>query len=154
MTGTESDTNNNCVVLRAVVGSVSILLTGDAGPELQQELRVDGAPLHADMLKVPHHGSKHQDPGFVAAVAPEVAVVSVGVDNDYGHPNPGLLSRISAAGIRVLRTDRDGDVAVVDTGPGLAVARRGPPPGRQPPADRALPPATTRRAGRSSHRRR
>lgn len=154
MTGTESDTNNNCVVLRAVVGSVSILLTGDAGPELQQELRVDGAPLHADVLKVPHHGSKHQDPGFVGAVAPEVAVVSVGVDNDYGHPNPGLLSRISAAGIRVLRTDRDGDVAVVDTGHGLAVARRGPPPGRQPPADRALPPAVTRRAGRSSRRRR
>jgi competence protein ComEC len=64
------------------------------------------------------------------------------------------LSRISAAGIRVLRTDRDGDVAVVDTGHGLAVARRGPPPGRQPPADRALPPAVTRRAGRSSRRRR
>jgi competence protein ComEC len=155
MTGTESDTNNNCVVLRAVVGSVSILLTGDAGPELQQALRVAGAPLHADVLKVPHHGSKHQDPGFVSAVDPAVAVVSVGVDNDYGHPNPGLLARISAAGIRVLRTDRDGDVAVVDTGHGLAVARRGPPPGRrQPPGDRALPPAVARRTGRSSRRRR
>ncbi|BCJ33778.1 competence protein ComEC [Actinocatenispora thailandica] len=153
MTGTESDTNNNCVVLRAVAGSVSILLTGDAGPELQQELRVDGAPLHADVLKVPHHGSVHQDPDFVAAVGPKVAVVSVGVDNDYGHPNPGLLARITAAGIRVVRTDRDGDVAVVDTGRGLAVARRGPPPGRAPPSARALPPAVTRPARRSPRRR-
>jgi len=161
MTGTESDTNNNCVVLRVRVGSVSLLLTGDAGPELQRELRIESAPLHADVLKVPHHGSAHQDPDFLSAVAPRVAVVSVGIDNDYGHPNPGLMARIGSAGIRVLRTDRDGDVAVVDTGHGLAVARRGPPSGRAPPSSQALPPpgrvlprtsAGRRRAWRRDHR--
>ncbi|MEU7609576.1 hypothetical protein [Micromonospora sp. NPDC049204] len=77
-----------------------------------------------------HHGSAYQDPSFLDAVRPAVALVPVGSGNTYGHPNPGLLARLGRGGTRVLRTDTDGDVAAVRTGEGLAVARRGVPAGR------------------------
>jgi competence protein ComEC len=131
ITGTESDSNNNCVVLRVTGRGTSVLLTGDAGPEEQRALRESGADLHADVLKVPHHGSAYQDPGFASAVAPRVAVISVG-ENDYGQPSGTVLRRLQRSGIRVLRTDRDGDVAVTAAGGQLAVARHEP-PGRSPP---------------------
>ena len=65
------------------------------------------------MLKVAHHGSAYQDPALLDAVDPAVALVSVGADNPYGHPNPALLARLARDGARVLRTDLDGDLAVV-----------------------------------------
>ncbi|MER7589356.1 hypothetical protein ABTW72_17655 [Micromonospora sp. NPDC127501] len=63
---------------------------------------------------------------------PTVALVPVGTGNTYGHPSPRLLAQLGRSGVRVLRTDTDGDVAAVRTGDGLAVARRGVPAGRQP----------------------
>lgn len=132
LSGTESDTNNNCVVLRVATRGISVLLTGDAGPEEQAALRESGIGLHADVLKVPHHGSAHQDSGFLAAVAPRVAVVSVGADNDYGQPNAGLLRRFRRAGVRVCRTDRQGDVAIVVAAGRIAVAHHAPAVGRSP----------------------
>jgi competence protein ComEC len=69
--------------------------------------------LDVDVLKVPHHGSAHQDEGWLASLAPEVAVVPVGVDNDYGHPDPDLLDLLERGGAAVARTDDDGAVAVV-----------------------------------------
>ncbi|MFF5176090.1 ComEC/Rec2 family competence protein [Micromonospora sp. NPDC000089] len=131
--GTRSDPNNNSVVLRATVAGVRILLPGDAETEEQRDLldRVPPDALRAEVLKVAHHGSAYQDPAFLAAVRPAVAVVEVGLDNDYGHPSPSILSGFARDGVRVLRTDTDGDVAVV-TGPrGLAVVARGLPPGRR-----------------------
>ena len=76
------------------------------------------------MLKVPHHGSASQDPEFLAASDPELAVVSVGADNDYGHPNPYLLAALAEGGAEVARTDQDGDVAVVVDDGALAVVTR------------------------------
>nr|MDT0662369.1 ComEC/Rec2 family competence protein [Micromonospora sp. DSM 115978] len=126
--GTRSDPNNNSVVLTVDVRGVRILLAGDAESELQEELLAGAvADLRADVLKVAHHGSAYQSPSFLDAVAPAVALVPVGVDNDYGHPSPAVLARLSRNGARVLRTDLDGDIAVVarpDTG--LAVVPRGP----------------------------
>jgi competence protein ComEC len=122
-TGTSSDPNNNSVVLRAVSGGVSLMLAGDAQNEEQQDLlMLDPAELRCDVLKVAHHGSAYQEPGFLDAVAPRVALVSVGAGNPYGHPNPGILARLSRAGATVLRTDQDGDLAVAQTPEGLAVA--------------------------------
>jgi competence protein ComEC len=89
--------------------------------------------LRAAVLKLAHHGSAYQDPAFLDAVDPAVAMVSVGADNTYGHPNPAVLGRLSRDGARVLRTDRDGDLAAVFTGGRLAVAVRGPGPGAHPP---------------------
>jgi competence protein ComEC len=125
--GTRSDPNNNSLVLRADVGGVRIMLSGDAEVEEQAALRVATAPalLRVDVLKVAHHGSAYQDPGLLEAAGAAVGLVSVGAGNDYGHPSEAVLARLSRAGTRVLRTDRDGTVAVVWTGRGLAVVRRG-----------------------------
>jgi competence protein ComEC len=64
------------------------------------------------VLKVAHHGSAYQDPRFLAAVHPSVALVSVGAGNRYGHPSLGVLRRLDARGAFVRRTDMDGDLAV------------------------------------------
>jgi competence protein ComEC len=128
--GTNSDPNNNSLVLRARVGDLTILLPGDAETEEQDELlhRLGAAVLRADVLKVAHHGSSYQSVGFVDATDPAVALVSVGKENDYGHPNASLLGRLARGGARVMRTDMSGDVAAVATGHGLGVVARGQPP--------------------------
>ncbi|PWR17358.1 competence protein ComEC [Micromonospora sicca] len=132
--GSRSDPNNNSLVLAAAVAGVRILLPGDAETEEQRALleASPSAAFRADVLKVAHHGSAYQDPEFLDAVRPAVALVSVGAGNDYGHPNPGLLARLTRVGARVLRTDIDGDLAVVRDRRGLAVVARGTRPGRQP----------------------
>jgi competence protein ComEC len=127
LAGTRSDPNNNSVVLRGSVGRHSVLLAGDAETEEQHALL--DVPLRAEILKLAHHGSAYQDPEFLAAVHPAVALVSVGAGNDYGHPNAAVLARLRAAGVRVLRTDLGGDLAVVDDSGGLAVVARGTAPG-------------------------
>ncbi len=127
MRGTRSDPNNNSLVLLATVNGVRILLTGDAEIEEQQAL-LDRAPtggLRAHVLKVAHHGSAYQDPAFLDAVRPLVAVVPVGQENTYGHPDASVLDRLTRGGARILRTDLDGDVAVVTRPSGLAVVTRG-----------------------------
>ncbi|MBE1492871.1 ComEC/Rec2 family competence protein [Plantactinospora soyae] len=132
MRGTRSDPNNNSVVLRAEVRGTSILLTGDAETEEQRALldRVPVGMLRADVVKLAHHGSAYQEPAFLDAVDPAVALVPVGVDNGYGHPSPAVLARLTRSGARVLRTDTDGDLAVVRDGGGrLGVAVRGLDPG-------------------------
>jgi hypothetical protein len=79
--------------------------------------------LRADVLKVGHHGSKNSTmPGFLAAVRPRVAVISAGEDNPYSHPNPELLEALTSAGMRFLRTDRDGAVQVLTDGKQLEIS--------------------------------
>nr|WP_244206255.1 ComEC/Rec2 family competence protein [Micromonospora chalcea] len=131
--GSRSDPNNNSLVLTATVAGVRVLLAGDAETEEQRAMleTMPAAAIRADVLKVAHHGSAYQDPQFLAAVRPAVALVCVGVDNDYGHPNAGLLDRLARGGARVLRTDTGGDLAAVRVGAGLAVVTRGPDPVRQ-----------------------
>ncbi len=130
MHGTNSDPNNNSLVLRADVEGRTILLPGDAETEEQDDMldRLGADALRADVLKVSHHGSGYQSPRFLDEIRPSVALVSVGLGNDYGHPNPSLLARLTRGGARVLRTDQSGDLAAVATGRGLAVVARGDPP--------------------------
>jgi competence protein ComEC len=131
--GTRSDANNNSLVLRVERGDHSFLLSGDAETEQQHALlaRYGAAGLRCDVLKLPHHGSAFQDPDFLAAVGAGAALVSVAADNGYGHPNPAVLARLANAGVRVMRTDRDGDIAVVADGGRLAVVARGVEPGQR-----------------------
>jgi competence protein ComEC len=129
LSGTRSDPNNNSLVVRVTVAGHVVLLTGDAEDEEQRELlaALGPAALRAEVLKVPHHGSAYQDPDFLSAVGARVGLVSVGAGNDYGHPSAALLARLGRDGQRVLRTDQEGDVAVVADGPALSVVSRGRP---------------------------
>jgi competence protein ComEC len=115
--------NNASVVMLAHWPGLNVLLCGDVEIEAQRELLVAGVPT-AQVLKIPHHGSAHQDPAFLAAVHARVAIASVGADNDYGHPAPSTMSELAHLGEHVYRTDRDGDVAVVGTRAGPAVVTR------------------------------
>jgi competence protein ComEC len=124
--GTDSDPNNDSVVMMAVDRGVRILMTGDIEQPAQRELLASGADLHADVLKQPHHGSAKILPEFLAAVRPRVAVIGVGADNDYGQPAPAALQADATAGVvTVIRTDTEGDVQVALTPEGLATAVRG-----------------------------
>ncbi|WP_395657753.1 ComEC/Rec2 family competence protein [Nocardioides sp.] len=122
--GDGSTANEASVVLLAEVRGVRILLTGDVEPEGQAALARAVPGLTVDVLKVPHHGSRYQDEDWLLSLGAQVAVVSVGADNDYGHPAAETLEPLAATGTRVLRTDEDGDVAVVADGGGLSVATR------------------------------
>jgi competence protein ComEC len=135
VTGTDSDPNNNSLILMADVDGVRLLLAGDAQVQEQSALlAADGRDaLRADVLKVAHHGSAYQDPQLLDAVHPSVALVSVGAGNPYGHPNVAVLAHLQRQGARVLRTDLDGDLAVVVERGALATARHGATPGRHPP---------------------
>ncbi len=110
----DSPPNDASIVLLVQTRGVRILLMGDEEATSQEELwHVTGGALRADVLKVAHHGSAKQDPDLVRGVRARLALVSVGVDNDYGHPAPSTLALLHDAGLRVGRTDRDGDLAVV-----------------------------------------
>ena len=112
--GDGSTANEASVVLLVEVRGVRLLLTGDVEPEGQAALARALPGLHVDVLKVPHHGSRYQDEDWLLSLGARVALVSVGADNDYGHPADETLAPLVAAGTRVLRTDRDGDLAVVE----------------------------------------
>jgi competence protein ComEC len=114
--------NDDSLVLRLEDGSVRFLLAGDIQKKVEQRLVREDAEMTADFLKVPHHGSKTSStPDFVAAVAPKVAVVSAGEANPFGHPAPGTVERYEQAGVRLLRTDRDGAVTAITDGHALTV---------------------------------
>lgn len=125
MHGTRSDPNNSSLVLRATVEGLRILLAGDSEVEEQQEMLRSGAPLDADVLKTPHHGSAHVDARWIARTGAGLAIISVGADNTYGLPAPSLLSMLSDAGMTVLRTDQLSDVALALADAGWVSAWRG-----------------------------
>ena len=85
------------------------LLSGDAEPEEEDDILAEHADLDVDVFKVAHHGSANQDPDFVLDTSAALAVISVGADNDYGHPAPETLALLDRLGAITYRTDQDGD---------------------------------------------
>jgi competence protein ComEC len=114
--------NNSSLTLRFGLGPTAALLTGDIEAAAERRLLLDPGALRAAVLKVPHHGSRTSStPAFVAAVAPRVAVVSVGADNRYRLPSAEVEPRYRAAGACVLRTDRCGAITIETDGRSLDV---------------------------------
>ncbi|MFC5178490.1 ComEC/Rec2 family competence protein [Nocardioides taihuensis] len=117
--GDDSAPNDASVVLLAEVDGVRVLLPGDLEAGGQAALAQAWPGLAVDVLKVPHHGSRYQDLPFLTGLGAPVALVSVGADNDYGHPASSTVNALEGAGAQVLRTDLDGDLAVVVDDGGL-----------------------------------
>lgn len=116
--------NNDSLVVRLHYGDRTILLPGDAEKQVEYEMlaETEARQVHADVLKIGHHGSKNSSmPEFLAAVAPQIAIISAGEQNPYGHPSPELLERLKESGARVLRTDRDGAIQILTDGRTLAL---------------------------------
>jgi competence protein ComEC len=122
-----NDANLASAVLLVRIGGVRMLLTGDAeAPEEDWLLSHEADALHADVLKVAHHGSSTStSDAFLAAVRPRLALVSVGANNSYGHPDPEVLARLGGALIPTLRTDLAGTIVVRTDGTRLEVEARG-----------------------------
>ena len=115
--------NGNSVAFVLQYGRFRMLLTGDAGSESEGRFLAQGVNLHADVLKVGHHGSAYgTSPRFVAAVSPRYAIISVGRHNLFGHPAPATLATLQAFGVEVHRTDEDGAVTVLTDGTGIAIS--------------------------------
>ena len=103
---------NDCsLVLRIDYGKVSVLLTGDAGYDAEIDMMGSQFPLRADLLKVGHHGSGSSSYYyFLREVSPSYSVISVGKDNEHGHPSEYVIEKLRDIGSQVFRTDKDGTV--------------------------------------------
>jgi competence protein ComEC len=118
----EKAANNDSLVLRLEFREVTYLLTGDIERPVERELLARGDALHADFLKVGHHGSKTSTSReFLSAVTPRVAVISAGAENPYGHPSQAVLDEFGGSGTRLLRTDRDGATTVSTDGHSISL---------------------------------
>lgn len=114
---TKNTSNDTCVVSKVIYGNNSFLFTGDIGFVAEKDLINRGGELSSNILKISHHGSKYStSEEFLLSVNPEMAIISVGAKNTYGHPTPEVLQRLEKSGIKVLRTDIDGDVEFVSDG--------------------------------------
>lgn len=123
--GQGSDPNNASVVLLVHSHGVSILLTGDIEPAVQEAVMKSVTLGHVDVVKVPHHGSANQLPQFANWVGARQAVISVGAHNDYGHPAAETVLLYGLSGATVWRTDHSGDLAVVTSGQSTRVVAHG-----------------------------
>ncbi|MDO8470861.1 MAG: ComEC/Rec2 family competence protein [bacterium] len=103
--------NDTGIVSRLSFHGVSALFTADVSRAIEEKLVQEGTVISSDILKVAHHGSKYSSsPVFIQAVLPQVAAISVGKDNPYGHPTPETLATLEQYGIEVHRTDTKGDI--------------------------------------------
>jgi len=108
------NTNNTSIISRLVFGENSFLFTGDAYKSVEKKLLEKGIEIDSSVLKVGHHGSKTSSlEEFIKEVSPEIAVISVGKDNLYGHPHQETLATLEKYGIKILRTDKNGDIKIV-----------------------------------------
>lgn len=120
--GDPDDTNDTSIVLMLSYGDTRFLLTGDAEAPVEKLILEENDDVSADVLKLGHHGSSTSTSyEFLRAVSPAYAVVSCETGNEYGHPHEETMSRLRDAGVRVYRTDLQGDVTMVSDGKNIAV---------------------------------
>ena len=120
---TPRNENDRSLVLRLQYGAVRLLLTGDIEQATERWLLAQGADVRADILKVPHHGSKTSTSlAFVQQVQPQVGIISTGADNPFGHPHPQVLDVLAQQGVRVWRTDKHGAITITSDGAGYRVS--------------------------------
>ncbi|HEY0365033.1 MAG TPA: DNA internalization-related competence protein ComEC/Rec2, partial [Pyrinomonadaceae bacterium] len=116
----ESSTNNDSIVLRIQYGERSIVLTGDIEQAAERALVTSQQQLHADVIKVPHHGSKTSSTeDFVAATKPQFAIISVGRHSRFGHPHKDVVDRWESNGATVLTTGNCGTITITTDGHNL-----------------------------------
>jgi competence protein ComEC len=114
-------TKEKPIVLKLVYGKTSFLFTSEIEKSEEKDLMADNFDLKADVLKVARYGSKKSNSEeFIKAVSPQIAVVSVG-KNRWDYPDKEVLENLGKQGIKILRTDRDGDIKVISDGNSLKI---------------------------------
>jgi len=115
------DVNTGSIVARLKKGGISFLLTGDINKK--QELELVSKQVESNVLKVAHHGSNgSSSQEFLNAVAPEIAVISAGENNFYGHPHKEVLQKLEGLGIKIMRTDESGTIQILSDGKYLVIS--------------------------------
>ena len=153
-----NEPNANSVVTRLDYGDFSMLLTGDAEAETEARLMSAGANVKAKVLKVGHHGSRYaSSENFLKQGGFEAAVISDGADNRYGHPSQETLDRFKSLGVKLYRTDLEGEITITTRGHGYEIKTERQasgdlwagrtPPGREETATDETEPRRSRRAG-------
>jgi len=113
----DNDTNNASIVIRLTYGSVSFMFTGDAEDPEEEAILASGADLRSAILKVGHHGSRSStSEPFLAAVDPQIGVISAGANNQFGHPHQEVLDRLEQGGVQIYRTDQGGTITITTNG--------------------------------------
>ena len=109
--------NDTSIVGKLIFKDFSIMLTGDATYNIENQLLIYGENLKSDILKVGHHGSKYSSSlSFLKVVFPKAAIIEVGARNRYSHPSDAALRRLKNSGASVFRTDQNGDINVISDG--------------------------------------
>src|SRR5439155_1751873 len=120
--GGNTSNNNDSVVLLLRIGERSILMTGDIEKGAEKDLLTTQQNMHADVVKVPHHGSRTSSTdSFVLATKPTLAIISVGRQSMFGHPHKEVVERWQSSGATVLTTGNCGTITVTTGGKDLAV---------------------------------
>ncbi len=118
-------TNNTSLVTKIEYGETSFLFTGDIEKDAEKLILDSGMDISADVLKVGHHGGETSTTyTFLREIMPELAVISVGNDNSYGHPTEEVLSRLRDSDTRVYRTDMQGHIVIQSDGENLTVTTK------------------------------
>lgn len=121
LTINENNFNNNSIVLKLRYENINFLFTGDIEEEIEKKILSNNASLNSNILKVAHHGSiSSTSTKFLDAVAPEVAVISVG-SNNFGHPHPDVIKKLENRCQQVFSTDRNGTVLVKTNGKNIYI---------------------------------
>jgi len=116
--------NNNAIALKLIFGQNSFLFTSDLEGLAEQSLVNQEIDLTAQIYKVGHHGSKTSSgEKLLKKILPEVAIVSCGKENRYGHPHPEVLQRLTFFGASVFRTDQDGGIDIVSDGKSFTIKK-------------------------------
>ncbi len=116
------DINNYSIAIRLVFGDTAFLFAGDAESKSELEILKAGLSLKADVLKLSHHGSSYSSCGeFLEEVDPSYSIVSVGKNNEYGHPHAETLQRIFDQNIKLYRTDEQGSIVFTSNGQTISV---------------------------------
>ena len=110
MPGDGSQINNSSIAMLVTTSDWSIFTAGDLEPPAQHEILASVRKV--DIYKVCHHGSKYQDEELMSALSAQLAVISVGAKNSYGHPSAETIAFLTRLGTQVVRTDTDGAVAI------------------------------------------
>lgn len=120
------DLNNNSVVAKLVYKNFSMLFTGDIEKEAEDKIleRYSKNVLKSTVLKIPHHGSKTSlTQEFIDLVSPKIALIGVGKNNNFGHPNEEILERLNNSKVKVFRTDKCGEIEIRTNGKSIKTKR-------------------------------
>ena len=113
--------NDMSIVSRLEFGATSFLFTGDIETAAEHDLSAQGG-IRSNVLNIAHHGSRSSSTQvFLSAVSPDVAVISCGMDNGFGHPHRAIVERLQAMDVRILRTDLDGSIVLISNGESIGI---------------------------------